>query len=69
MKNFPHKDIIQLNNRRSIQKEETRKIILESARSLFNELGFDKTHLVLVFVGTGYRRKGLEVLLDIYYCS
>ena len=32
-----------LNTRRSIQKEETRQIILESARSLFTDLGFDKT--------------------------
>jgi AcrR family transcriptional regulator len=30
-------------SRRQIQKEETRKIILESSRKLFNELGFDKT--------------------------
>ncbi len=30
-------------NRRRIQKEDTRRIILESARSLFNDLGFDKT--------------------------
>ena len=30
-------------SRRHIQKEETRKIILESSRELFNELGFDKT--------------------------
>lgn len=29
--------------RRHIQKEETRKIILESSRELFNEQGFDKT--------------------------
>lgn len=43
MKIFPHKDIIPLNNRRTVQKEETRKIIFESARILFNELGFDKT--------------------------
>ena len=33
----------QLGTRKSIQKEETRKIILESARVLFDELGFDKT--------------------------
>jgi AcrR family transcriptional regulator len=32
-----------IGNRRSIQKEETREIILESSRDLFNELGFDKT--------------------------
>ncbi len=30
-------------SRRHIQKEETRKIILESSRELFNDLGFDKT--------------------------
>lgn len=30
-------------SRRHIQKEETRKIILEISRELFNELGFDKT--------------------------
>lgn len=30
-------------SRRHIQKEETRKIILERSRELFNELGFDKT--------------------------
>ena len=30
-------------SRRHIQKEETRKIILDSSRELFNELGFDKT--------------------------
>ncbi len=30
-------------SRRHIQKEETREIILESSRELFNELGFDKT--------------------------
>ncbi len=30
-------------SRRLIQKEETRKIILERSRELFNELGFDKT--------------------------
>ncbi len=30
-------------NRRQTQKEETRKIIRESARDLFNDLGFDKT--------------------------
>jgi AcrR family transcriptional regulator len=30
-------------SRRHIQKDETRKIILERSRKLFNELGFDKT--------------------------
>lgn len=34
---------ISTGRRRHIQKEETRKIILESSRELFNELGFDKT--------------------------
>ena len=33
----------QAGTRRSIQKEETRRIILESSRVLFNELGFEKT--------------------------
>lgn len=43
MEYIPHKNITQLNSRRSIQKKETRNIVLESARILFNELGFDKT--------------------------
>ena len=30
-------------NRRQTQKEETRKLIMENSRDLFNELGFDKT--------------------------
>ena len=34
---------VQAGTRRSIQKEETRRIILDSARILFNELGFKKT--------------------------
>ena len=34
---------IQTGTRKSIQKEETRRIILESSRVLFNELGFEKT--------------------------
>ena len=37
------KDKVHSNSRQSILKEETRKIILENARTLFNELGFDKT--------------------------
>lgn len=32
-----------IGNRRQTQKEDTRKIILESSRDLFNDLGFDKT--------------------------
>ena len=32
-----------IGNRRQAQKEDTRKIILESSRNLFNDLGFDKT--------------------------
>ena len=43
MDKMPDKDIVQLKSRRSILKEETRKNILENARTLFNELGFDKT--------------------------
>ena len=43
MGNIYKKDVISLNMRRSLQKEETRNIILENARILFNELGFDKT--------------------------
>lgn len=44
-------------NRRRIQKKETRKIILESSRVLFNDLGFDKTSTRAIAlragVGTG----------------
>lgn len=44
-------------NRRHLQKEETRKIILESARELFNEKDFDKTSTRAIAnragVGTG----------------
>lgn len=57
MENNHQKDVISLNKRRSLQKEETRNIILESARILFNELGFDKTSTRAIAkyacVGTG----------------
>jgi UDP-glucose:(heptosyl)LPS alpha-1,3-glucosyltransferase len=36
-----------------------------SGAVLRQQLGFDDSHLVLVFVGTGYRRKGLDCLLDV----
>ena len=36
-----------------------------SGAALRQQLGFDDSHLVLVFVGTGYRRKGLDRLLDV----
>ncbi|MGD9158393.1 MAG: TetR/AcrR family transcriptional regulator [Desulfobacteraceae bacterium] len=57
MENIHQKDVISFNKRRSIQKEETRNIILESARILFNESGFDKTSTRTIAkkagVGTG----------------
>lgn len=55
MNKMPSKDIVLLNSRRSILKEETRKIILESARTLFNELGFDKasTRMIAKKAGVG----------------
>ena len=44
-------------NRKILQKEETRRVILESARDLFNELGFSKTSTRAIAenasVGTG----------------
>ena len=40
-------------NRRQLQKEETRKIILESARLLFNDSGFDKTSTRAIAVRAG----------------